>query len=153
METTRVVVPTVSLAGVRATVPMVGLRELYDRAYRDVGRAAAQAGWTVVGPAVGWYHRMPTGTVDLTAGFVVDAAPGATSGEVTVVELPGGPALVTTHTGPYDELPGAWEQVERARAATGTDGRGDFWEDYVTDPEPGGDPSANVTRLVLPLRP
>lgn len=152
MPTTPTDLPTVTLAGVRATVPLDALREFYDRAYRDVSAAAEQAGWTVVGPAVGWYHGMPTDTAELTAGFVVEAAAGSASGDVALVELPGGPALVATHTGSYDELPDAWTRLEEDRAVVGTDGRGDFWEEYLTDPEPGGDPAANVTRLVLPLR-
>jgi len=31
-------------------------------------------------------------------------------------------------------------------------GQPDFWEEYVTDPAPDGDPDLNITRLVLPLR-
>ncbi|MDQ0425424.1 GyrI-like domain-containing protein [Cellulomonas iranensis] len=153
MDSTRTTLPTVTLAAVRGTVPTAGLPAFYDAAYRQVAQAVEREGWTIVGPAVGWYHGMPTGTVDLAAGFAVEgAAPGATSGDVTVVEQPGGAALVLTHTGPYDALPDAWARVEDDRVALGVDGRGDFWEEYVTDPEPGGDPAANVTRLVLPLR-
>ncbi len=151
MDTTRTDVPTVRLAAVRDRVPMTALAEFYDRAYTQVSETAAHAGWTISGPALGWYHAMPTDTVELTAGFPVDGPDvGASSGDVVVVERPGGPALVLTYTGPYDGLPGAWEQLERDRVALGVEGRGDFWEEYVTDPEPGGDPAANVTRLVLP---
>ena len=95
---------------------------------------------------------MPTGTVDLTAGFAVDAAGGASSDGVEVVELTGGPALTLTYTGAYEGLPEAWALVEEDRVELGVAGRGDFWEEYVTEPSPGGDPQQNVTRLVLPLR-
>ena len=153
METTRTDLPTVRIAAVRATVPMSGLTAFYDAAYTRVAQAAEREGWTIAGPAVGWYHGMPTDTVDLAAGFAVEGAgTGAASDGVEVVELPGGDAIVVTYTGPYDGLPDAWAGVEQERAALGVDGRGDFWEEYVTDPSPGGDPNANVTRLVLPLR-
>lgn len=152
MTTTRTDVPTVALAAVRATVPMTDLPAFYDAAYRQVAEAAEREGWRIAGPAVGWYHGMPTDTVDLAAGFAVEgAAAGAASGDVRVVELPGGDALALTHTGSYDGLPDAWGRLEADRAALGVDGRGDFWEEYVTDPSPDGDPAANVTRLVLPL--
>jgi len=153
METIRTQLPTATFAAVRATVPTSGLPEFYDSAYSRVAQTAGREGWTITGPALGWYQAMPTETVDLAAGFAVEgAAAGASSGDVEVLELPGGPALVLTYTGPYDGLPDAWARLEQDRAVLGVDGRGDFWEEYVTDPSPGGDPHANVTRLVLPLR-
>lgn len=154
MTLSRTDVPTVPFAAVRATVPMSDLASFYDAAYRQVADAAQREGWTLSGPAIGWYRGMPTDVVDLAAGFPVeDAAVGATSGEVQVTELPGGAALTLTHTGGYDGLPGAWDRLEQHRAAHGLQVRGDFWEEYVTEPAPDGDPSANVTRLVLPLAP
>ncbi|GAA4622463.1 GyrI-like domain-containing protein [Cellulomonas oligotrophica] len=146
LETTR-------LAAVRGSVPMDGLPAFFDTAYPAVARAAAQEGWTLDGPAIGWYPAMSTDVVQVAAGFPVSgASTGAVSGTVAVLEVAGGPALVATHTGSYDGLPDAWERLEQERVALGVDGRGDFWEEYVTEPSPGGDPSANVTRLVLPLR-
>ncbi|MBD7917833.1 GyrI-like domain-containing protein [Cellulomonas sp. Sa3CUA2] len=152
MECTRTDLPAVTIAAVRATVPMSRLTEFYDTAYASVTTAAGREGWTLAGPAFGWYHRMPTDTVDLTAGFVVDGAALGTSEDVEVSEMPGGAALVLIHTGPYDALPEAWERLEKERAELGVEGRGDFWEEYVTDPAPDGDPDLNITRLVLPLR-
>lgn len=152
--TEQVELPTTSLAAVRRTVQMTELVTFFDAAYSTVESIARQEGWTITGPAVGWFPvSMPTGPTEVTAGFAVDGVPpGASSGDVTVLDLPGGPALVATHLGSYDGLPDAWERLEQERAALGVDGRGDFWEEYVTEPSPGGDPSGNVTRLVLPLR-
>lgn len=152
MTATRVDLPTVTLAAVRGTMPMSELRTFYDSAFAQVAQAVQREGWTIIGPAVGWYHRVPDGTVDLSAGFPVQgAAAGTSSGGVQVVELPGGDALTATHTGGYDGLPEAWDRLESDRATLGVAGRGDLWEEYVTEPEPDGDPTANVTRLVLPL--
>ncbi len=152
MTVTRTDQPDVTLAAVRATVPTAELRSFYDSAYPAVAGAVHREGWTIVGGAVGWYHRMPSDTADVTVGFpVTGAVVGAASGEVDVVELPGGPALVATHVGGYDGLEDAWAGVEEHRVATGVAGRGDFWEEYLTEPQPDGDPDENVTRLVLPL--
>lgn len=151
MQTTRTDVPTLRLAAVRATVPMADLVGFFDTAYTRVAQAAAREGWPVVGAAIALYRGMPTDTVDLTAGFAVDAEVGASSDGVEIVELTGGPALTLTYTGPYDGLPAAWTRLEEDLLALGVEGRGDFWEEYVTEPSPGGDPQQNVTRLVLPL--
>lgn len=141
--------PTLRIAALRRRVPLDGLTAFYDEAYGTVAQACGDA---ISGPAIGWYHGMPEHEWDVAAAFVVDDLPlGPLTEEVQVVELPGGRALSATHTGPYDELPGAWTLVEQARAERGVAGRGDFWEVYVTDPNPGGDPAANMTRLVLPL--
>ena len=153
METTRTHLPTVRLAAVRETVPLSQLTSFFDQAYGRVAHAVGREGWTIVGAAVAWYPGMPTDTVDLAAGFPVEGAePGVTEDGIEVFEVPGGTALVMTHAGPYDGLPDAWAVVEEDRAALGVPGRGDFWEEYVTDPSPEGDPGLNLTRLVLPLR-
>lgn len=153
METTRIDLEPALIAAVRATVPIADLSAFYDTAYTKVTYAVGREGWRIAGPAIGWYHDAPTDAVDLTAGFVIEGAErGAESDDVRVVEMPGGAALVLTHVGPYDRLPEAWDRLEVERAELGVDGRGDFWEEYVTDPSPGGDPDANITRLVLPLR-
>ena len=153
MGTTPIDRPTVRIAAVRATVPVAELVAYFDRTYSTVGDVVGRRGWTRSGPALAWYHGMPGDTVDITGGFPVEGAPlGPVSDGVEVLELPGGATLEATHTGPYDQLPAAWDRLEQERAALGVDGRGDFWEEYVTDPSPDGDPAANVTRLVLPLR-
>ncbi|SFJ59527.1 GyrI-like domain-containing protein [Cellulomonas sp. KH9] len=153
MGTTPIDRPTVRIAAVRATVPAAELVAYFDRTYSTVGDVVRGQGWTLSGPALAWYRGMPADTVDVTGGFPVEGAPlGPVSDGVEVMELPGGASLEATHTGPYDQLPAAWDRLEQERAALGVDGRGDFWEEYVTDPSPGGDPAANVTRLVLPLR-
>lgn len=140
------------VAVLRETVLMDHLPEFYDRAYRAVGEAVARAGGAVAGPALGWYHGGPSATVDVAAGLpVMGMSTGSIGHGVQVVRIPGGSAVVGVHTGPYEGLPAAWQELERWRAENAGAGRGDFWEEYVTDPAPGGDPERTETRLVLPL--
>ncbi|GCE76877.1 GyrI-like domain-containing protein [Cellulomonas biazotea] len=144
--------PTRTVAVVRREVRMDELAAFYDTAYGEVARAVGEAGARIAGPALGWYHGMPAETVDVAAGFPVEGVEvGPLEGRVEVVEIAGGRSLVALFVGPYDDLGAAWQEVEARRAQDGTDGRGDFWEEYVTDPSPDGDPSRNETLLVLPL--
>lgn len=156
MEITRTEEPTRLVALVRSTVRMDELPAFFDRAYRAVPGAVAGAGGAVQGPAIGWYRGMPTDTVDLAAGFpVTGLGPGpvgTVDDGVEVVEMPGGPAVAALHVGSYDGLPAAWQQVAQWQAANAGPGRGDFWEEYLTEPAPDGDPSRSETRLVVPLR-
>jgi effector-binding domain-containing protein len=151
MDIERVELPEVTLAAVRRTVPMSELSGFYDKAYGQVAQALGAAGVTPGGPAYGWYADMPTDTVDVAAGFPVPDGSGPFEGVETIV-LPASTAVVGTYTGPYDGLPDAWSELGAWVDQHAVAGRGDFWEEYVTDPSPDGDPAANVTRLVLPLR-
>ena len=146
--------PTAFVAVVRERVAMDALAAFYDRAYRAVLEEVAAAGLAVTGPAFGWYRDMPTDSVDLAAGFWVDAdSVSSLGGGVEVVELPGGPAVVGTHVGSYDGLSGAWAELRTWMSDHPAQMRGDFLEVYVTDPSEAADPSQNETRLVLPIVP
>lgn len=146
--------PTALVAVVRERVAMDALAAFYDRAYRTVLEEVTAAGLAVTGPAFGWYRDNPTDSVDLAAGFWVDADTVSTlGGGVEVVELPGGPAAVGTHVGSYDGLSGAWAELRAWMSDHAAQMRGDFLELYVTDPSETADPSQNETRLVLPIVP
>ena len=149
MDIEQVELPTTTVAVVHERVPMDALSAFYDRAYRQVQQALGAAGVPPTGPAIGWYGEMPSDTADVAAGFAVP--PDAVVDGLELLTLAGGSAVVGVHRGPYDRLPDAWSTVVAWCREQGVQGRGDFWEEYVTDPDPGGDPEQNVTRLVLPL--
>lgn len=151
MDIERVELPGTTIAVVRQTVRMDELPAFYDQAYGRVVQALTAAGVAPAGPALGWYAGMPTDTVDVAAGFAVPDGSGPLEG-VDTLDLPASAAVVGTYTGPYDGLADAWGEVVAWAGRHGAAGRGDFWEEYVTEPSPDGDPAANVTRLVLPLR-
>lgn len=72
-------------------------------------------------------------------------------GEVRADTLPGGPAAVTTHTGPYDGLSTAHAAVQQWIEAQGLQAAGAPWEVYVTDPADYPDPKDWKTDLFWPL--
>lgn len=146
--------PSRMVAVHRRTIPMSSIRDFYDHAYGAVAAALAAGGRAPAGPAVGWYHGMPTDTATISAGFPVEGLPaGALDAEVEVevAELAGGPSLVAVHRGSYDTLSTGWQRLMAELGARGMAPRGDFWEEYLTDPLSVSDPSELQTRLVLPL--
>ncbi|GEA83182.1 MAG: GyrI-like domain-containing protein [Cellulomonas sp.] len=149
MEIEQVELTTTTAAVVRERVRMDELAAFYDRAYGQVAAALGAAGVEPQGPAIGWYAQMPAADVDVAAGFAVPSD--AAVDGVELLTMSGGPAAIGTYQGPYDGLGDAWSILVAWCAERGLQGRGDFWEEYVTDPDPDGDPSQNVTRLVLPL--
>ncbi|UJP38560.1 GyrI-like domain-containing protein [Cellulomonas palmilytica] len=149
MDIEQVELATATLAAVRERVRMDALPAFYDRAFRQVAEALGAAGVTPLGPAVGWFADAPTDTIDIAVGF--PAPPSAVLDGVELLTVPGGPAVVGTYQGSYDRMADAWGEVAAWCREQDVQGRGDFWEEYVTEPSPGGDPEQNVTRLVSPL--
>ena len=71
-------------------------------------------------------------------------------GEIGQSELPAGPAAMTVHTGPYDELGRATRRSTPGSASRGAAPGGAQWESYVDDPT-GADPAGVRTEIYWPL--
>jgi effector-binding domain-containing protein len=56
------------------------------------------------------------------------------AGDVFAETLPGGPAAVTIHSGPYDQLHAAYPALEEWIVANGFQPAGAPWEAYLNDP-------------------
>lgn len=140
-----------TLLTVRDEVAMGDLGSFLPRAYAEIEAVLAATGLGPVGPFVAWYHSRPAATTDVSAAVALAPGTELTHGRATTRERAGGPALVATQRGAYARLPEAWMRLEDERLARGLEPRGDLIEEYVTEPAPGGDPAAAVTRLVLPV--
>ena len=71
--------------------------------------------------------------------------------EVLREVLPGGPAAVTTHTGPYDTLSDAYAAIQQWMETEHLVASGAPWEYYVTDPGQYPDPKDWKTDVFWPL--
>ncbi|HMM95962.1 GyrI-like domain-containing protein [Phycicoccus sp.] len=139
-------VPATTVATLRRTVPVGELPEFFGTALTLVAEAVADAGGRVTVPPFAWYHSMPTDTVDVSAGFAVVGDVHTLDGAAGLHERPGGRAVVGVHVGPYDTLSVSWQALTAWTAGRGLAPRGEFWEEYLTEPE--GDPAGWRTRLV-----
>lgn len=142
-------VPTETVATVRRVVPVAEIKEFFDSAYGTVAEAVGAAGGRVSGPPFGWYHGMPTDTIDVAAGFPVSGDVHTPDGGIHLVERPGGRAVVGMHVGPYDTLGETYGELMRQVEAQSLTLRGDFWEEYLSPPQ--GDPATWQTRIVIPV--
>lgn len=75
-----------------------------------------------------------------------EAAPGVPH----LVDVPGGPAAVLWHVGPYETLQATWERLWGWVGAKGLSAGGQAREEYWTDPGTAP-PEEWRTRLVIPL--
>lgn len=129
-----------TVAVLRETITMDAISDYYDRAFGTVAGVVAEQGVGITGPALGLYFGMPADTVDLGAGFPVDAAISPSDG-VTTIELPTGRAAQLLHAGSYDELGQAYERLTDWMSAQGLAPGSTMWESYLTEPTPDADPA------------
>ena len=77
---------------------------------------------------------------------------GSAPSDVVQDTLPGGPAVVTLHTGPYETLSDAYAAVESWIESHGLQSAGAPWESYITDPAEHPDPKDWKTEIAWPVK-
>lgn len=146
-----VVLPDVPTMVVRATVSGDELRGFFDRSFAALGEALEQQQATAAGPAFAYYPEQPGERFELEVGFPVER-PVPDGNDVIGSHLPGGRAATLEHRGGYDELGRSWGRLQEWVEQQGLAPASGFWEVYLTEPTPDGDPAANRTALYIPLR-
>ena len=111
---------------------------------------AQQSGIALAGHPFTRYTSMGPGLISIEVGFRV-AASAHGNGEVQSGELPGGPAAVAVHGGPYDQLHETYAATERWMAQHAARPAAAPWEYYVTDPAEHPDPADWRTEVFWPI--
>ncbi len=111
---------------------------------------AQRSGAALAGQPFTRYVDWGPGVVTLEMGLPIAKAV-AGEGDILADTLPGGPAAVTTHTGPYDRLNDAHAAVQIWIEEMGFRAAGAPWETYVSDPADVPDPQNWKTDLFWPL--
>lgn len=138
------------LAVVRERVAFDAIAGLYDRAYPLIFSTLAQAGITPSAPPMGVTHGDVSDGLDLSVAVPV-AEPFVGTGEVVGETLPGGRAATLLVRGDFAQLPSAYEHLYGWVVAQGHTPGDIAFEQYLTEPEPGGDPSLNETLIGVML--
>ena len=112
---------------------------------------AQRQGIPLTGPPFTRYVQHGVGMMTIEGGLPTAAA-APVEGEIEAIELPGGPAAIAIHKGPYDGLGDTHAAVEAWVGAQGLEAAGAPWESYVTDPADKPDPREWETEVVWPLR-
>jgi AraC family transcriptional regulator len=114
---------------------------------------AQQNGIALAGLPFTRYSEVGPGLLTIEPGMRVVTAGQSPEGEGQVMAdtLPGGPAAVTMHTGPYETLTDAYGEIERWIHEEGLTAAGAPWESYITDPGDYPDPKDWKTEVFWPL--
>ena len=148
-----------------ATQPVLVVRRRVRRAEIAATVAAAlpkvflhaqQRGIAIAGYPITRYLETSVGLVTLETGMRVTAHSGEWTadegeGDVLADALPGGPAAVTIHSGPYDQLQAAYAALEEWIAANGFHAAGAPWEAYLNDPADHPNPQDWKTEVCWPV--
>ncbi|QIM18453.1 GyrI-like domain-containing protein [Leucobacter coleopterorum] len=146
--------PERHLVVVRETVPMDRIPDLYDRAFPLIFGALGAAQVTPVAAPMGVIHGVPGDSLDLSVAVpvaepfaAVDAAAG-----LAAETLPAAKVATLMVSGDYSRLADAYGHLYGWLAENGLEAGDIAWEQYLTEPEPGGDPAANETLIGVHLK-
>jgi AraC family transcriptional regulator len=122
-------------------------------AYHAVATAAAAGGAGLAGPPFARYRALDEDFLhfDVEAGFPVSAAL-ESSGEVEAMMLPGGPAAVVLHIGPYEAMKPSYDTLTAWLDQHDYIPEGAPWEVYLSDANEEPDPTRWRTEIVQPYR-
>ena len=111
---------------------------------------ALQNGLAIAGRPFVRYSDVGPGLMTMETGTPL-AAPAPGAGEIEAITLPGGPAAVAVHMGPYDKLQETYVAMERWMQEHGVRAAGAPWESYITDPADHPDPANWRTDVFWPI--
>jgi effector-binding domain-containing protein len=135
----------------RTRLEVIEIEGWIGPAFARVAQAIGAAGSRAAGAPFARFRKVE-GTAarfDVEAGFpVMVPIPSLAESDVQPSRLPGGPAAVTVHQGPYQALGTAYEALEKWVAAQGGVLDGPAWESYLSAPV--GDPGTWRTEVVQP---
>ena len=142
-------------AVVRGEVPVDDMIRFLDSAFTVLRAAVDAAAIAPTGPMYSRYDTELEGEVRVEAGVPVLAAldsPMEFNG-VTIEpgELPGGEVATATHTGPYSELRGVWQDFLGGVGRAGRTPAKPYVEQYVVAPDNAPDRSKLRTELIAHL--
>lgn len=153
-EPTTVTLEPIPLAMVRHdSVTVAQMGSIYDTTFGVLARAVADGVLIPAGGAIGAYYGDPSATFDLEIGFPLAAALSEPIVQDDIVVAPStspvGNALILSHIGGFDGLPGAWARLMAAVPAERA-GAQPLLEIYVSDPSQT--PTEQLrTDLLVPL--
>lgn len=136
-------------ASVRVTVNRDDLTESLGRIYQAVDATLAKQRVQPSGSKFARYHQFGD-MVDLEAGVPVPT-PIQPDGDVKPSQLPGGPAVLAVHAGPYEGLAATYDALETWMRTSGRKAAGGPWEIYLTDPSMEPDAAKWLTEVIWPL--
>jgi effector-binding domain-containing protein len=135
---------------IRTRAAVRNLPQVVGQAYGAIMQYAGLLGVQPSGAPFVAYHNMDMQDMDIEIGFPF-AQELAGHANIQAGEIPGGKAVACMHIGPYDQVGGAYEALQRWIGANNFVPAGVAYEFYLNDPQITP-PSELQTQVVFPLK-
>lgn len=135
---------------IRTRTAAQNLPQVVGQAYGAIMAYAGRLGLQPGGAPFVAYYNMDMEDLDMEIGFPFEQPPPG-EGSVLAGEIPGGKAAACLHVGPYDQLGGAYDALNKWMQANGHTPTGVAYEFYLNDPQTTP-PAELRTQLVFPLK-
>lgn len=132
-----------------AKLPPDAIADWLPRAYGDLFGHLEEHGVPPAGPP---YARYEMGEEIVVEAGVPVPGPVPAAGDIGMSSLPATRAATLLYVGRYEDLTGAYRELERWIAEHGHEPTGLYWEVYLTDPATTADPSQARTMMFMPFR-
>lgn len=143
----RITVEPQFAAVVGEDVAVASIGAFVGRAFGEVMAVLGRQGIAIAGMPFSRYEPLSDGVFRSEAGFPTER-PIDDTDRVHGIELPGGTAIATMHSGPYDSVADAYRAMEGYLAEHGLVARLAPWESYLDGPEV----AVPRTRIIWPIR-
>jgi effector-binding domain-containing protein len=138
-------------AVIRLTVPRSAMMQQFSPAVGELLAELRAQGIEPVGGVFAHHLQMSPDTFDFELGIQV-TTPVRANGRVQRGALPAARVARTVYSGPYEGLPGAWNELMAWMGANGLTPAEDLWELYAVGPQSSPDPAGWRTELNRPIR-
>ena len=136
---------------IRDYCPFASLVDKFGEIYGEIGAYIKKNTIQTSGVPFGIYHSYSPEKVDLEAGIPVSGNP-AGEGRIHILNTYGGKAVMTIHSGSYDNLKAAWSEFAKLVDEQKYELAGPCFEVYVNDPADEPDSSKWITELYTPIK-
>ena len=134
----------------RSRTPVSELSNKMGEAYGQIMTFLGQSGETPAGAPYAAYYNMDMEDLDVEIGIPV-SKPLTPEGVLKAGEMPAGKYASCVHTGPYQEIHPAYDELGKWMEAEGLEATGVAYEVYLNDPGETP-PEQLLTEVLFPLK-
>ena len=142
--------PTQPVLSIRTRTPVQNLPQVLGKSYQNIIELLGELGESPAGAPFVAYYNMDMQDLDMEIGFPVSKKL-QSKGEIHSSEIPGGKYATCLYTGPYPEMPPAYEALNAWIQEHGYEPTGVVYEHYLNSPQEVP-PQELKTLIAFPLK-
>jgi effector-binding domain-containing protein len=138
------------VATYKSTTNMKTISEDIGKSYQKIGEFLGKNKLEVVGPVLAIYHSFSPEKIEMECGMPI-AKEVKGEGDINVIKIPAGNAVVAHYYGAYEGTEGAHAAIDKYIQENKKKITGSPWEVYVTDPGVEKDTAKWLTEIYYPV--